>query len=365
VLAPWAKENLETSKGPSLKEIQEAEARQTAQQEEIAATARRALAEQGRQNQVQTNIPTAGLPSTANWASSPSPATPTSGGPSAWAKPLAGKPAVAAPASTAKKTLAQIQKEEEARKNRAAAAAAANAANNLAGIPTLAGGKRYADLAGKVASPVTSGLTGAWTTVGAGGKLKTPVGLSAATPSVPKALSGGSVISAAAAVKAKPVAAPVRSNTAGGNASAQSANDELYKWAKGALGKGLNVSINGKFYAFLSSSELSNVLIVDDFVRNLLQLPSEPEILSEAVYANSPTLDGRRFADEFIRRRKLADKGIIPEASSNPSFVAGSTSESKNSGGWSEVAKKGPASGGKEEPASAFKVVSAKKKGKR
>lgn len=365
VLAPWAKENLETLKGPSLKEIQEAEARQTAQQEEIAVTARRALAEQGRQNQVQTNIPTAGLPSTANWASSPSPATPTSGGPSAWAKPLAGKPAVAVPALTAKKTLAQIQKEEESRKNRAAAAAAANAANNLAGIPTLAGGKRYADLAGKVASPVTSGLTGAWTTVGAGGKLKTPVGLFSATPSVPKALSGGSVISAAAAVKAKPVAAPVRSNTAGGNASAQSANDELYRWAKGALGKGLNVSINGKFYAFLSSSELSNVLIVDDFVRNLLQLPSEPEILSEAVYANSPTLDGRRFADEFIRRRKLADKGIIPEASSNPSFVAGSTSESKNSGGWSEVAKKGPASGGKEEPASAFKVVSAKKKGKR
>jgi len=257
-LAPWAKENLETSKGPSLKEIQEAEARQTAQQEEIATATRRALAEQERQNQVQTNIPTAGLPSTANWASSPSPATPTSGGPSAWAKPLAGKPAIAGPASTAKKTLAQIQKEEEARKNRAAAAAAANAANNLAGIPTLAGGKRYADLAGKVASPVTSGPSGAWTTVGAGGKLKTPVGLSSTTPSAPKALSGGSVISAAAAVKAKPVATPVRSNTASGGSSAQSANDELYKWAKGALCKGLNASINGELYP-LPSSKLSNI----------------------------------------------------------------------------------------------------------
>ncbi|MCJ1245766.1 hypothetical protein MMC30_002970 [Trapelia coarctata] len=347
-LAPWAKENLETLKGPSLKEIQEAEARQTAQQEEIAAAARRALAEQERQNQIQPIIPTAGLPSTVNWASSTSPATPTSAGPSAWAKPLAGKQAVAGSASTAKKTLAQIQKEEETRKNRAAAAAAANAANNLAGIPTLPGGKRYADLAGKVASPVTPGMTGAWTTVGAGGKLKTPVGLSSATPSVPKALSSGSLTSVAAAVKSKPIVAPVRSNTAGGSSSAQSANDELYKWAKGALGKGLNASIN-----------------VDDFVRNLLQLPSEPEILSEAVYANSPTLDGRRFADEFIRRRKLADKGIIPETSSNTSVVAGSGSESKNSGGWSEVAKKGPANGGKEEPASAFKVVAAKKKGKR
>jgi len=244
-LAPWAKENPETSKGPSLREIQEAEARQTAQQEEIAAAARRALAEQERLNQVHPITPTAGLPSTANWASSTSPATPTSGGPSAWAKPLAGKQAVAGSASTAKKTLAQIQKEEESRKNRAAAAAAANAANNLAGIPTLAGGKRYADLAGKVASPVTSGMTGAWTTVGAGGKLKTPVGLASSTPSVPKALSSGSLTSAAAPVKSKPVAAPVRSNTAGGS-SAQSANDELYKWAKGALGKGLNASINGE-----------------------------------------------------------------------------------------------------------------------
>ena len=245
-LAPWAKENLETSKGPSLREIQEAEARQTAQQEEIAAAARRALAEQERQNQIHPLIPTAGLPSTANWASSSSPATPTSGGPSAWAKPLAGKQAVAGSASTAKKTLAQIQKEEEARKNRAAAAAAANVANNLAGIPTLAGGKRYADLAGKVASPVTAGMTGAWTTVGAGGKLKTPIGLSATTPPVPKALSSGSLPSVPAAIKSKPIVAPVRSNTASGSSSTQSANDELYKWAKGALGKGLNASINGQ-----------------------------------------------------------------------------------------------------------------------
>ena len=259
VLAPWAKENLETSRGPSLKEIQEAEARETAQKDEIAAAARRVLAEQERLNQVQPTQPTAGLPSTANWASSTSPATPTSGGPSAWAKPLAGKQAAVGSASTAKKTLAQIQKEEENRKNRAAAAAAANTASNLAGVPTLAGGKRYADLASKGASPITSGMTGAWTTVGAGGKLKTPVGLSSTTPSVPKALSSGSLTSAAAPVKSKPAVAPVRSNTAGGNSSTQSANDELYKWAKGALGKGLNASINGELYALQLASINSNI----------------------------------------------------------------------------------------------------------
>lgn len=88
--------------------------------------------------------------------------------------------------------------------------------------------------------------------------------------------------------------------------------------------------------------------LVDDFVRNLLQLPSEPEILSEAVYANSPTLDGRRFAEEFVRRRKLADKGVVVDGGvvggGGMSFVAGAAAEGGKGGGggWSEVAKKGP-----------------------
>lgn len=98
-------------------------------------------------------------------------------------------------------------------------------------------------------------------------------------------------------------------------------------------------------------------------MRDILQFPSEPEILSEAVYANSQTLDGRRFAEEFIRRRRLADKGIIPEASSSVAFPTSNGSESKAGGGWSEVAKKGPAT--KDEPSSNFKVVAAKKKAKR
>ena len=246
VLAPWAKENLEGSKGPSLKEIQEAEARQTAQEEELAVSARRVLAEQERQIHMQSSAPAPGLPSTANWASMPSPATPTSGGPSAWAKPLAGKQPVSISGSTAKKTLAQIQKEEEVRKARVAAAATANIANNLVGIPALPGGKRYADLAGKVASPVATGVGGAWTTVGAGGKLKTPMGGPALTAPTPRALSGGSVTSTAPAARPKPTIAPVRSTTTGGISSGQSANDELYKWAKAALGKGLNTSINGE-----------------------------------------------------------------------------------------------------------------------
>ena len=244
-LAPWAKENSEGMKGPSLKEIQEAESRKAAQREEVAAAARRAIAEQERLIQSQPAAPAPGLPSTASWASSGSPATPTSAGASAWAKPLAGKATVATPVAAAKKTLAQIQKEEEARKQRVAAAAAASAVSNPPGVSNLPGGKRYADLAGKVASPVAQGPGNAWTTVGAGGKLKAPTG-PAAAPTVQRAVSGGTVTNLAPASKLKPVLVPVKSTPLGGPLMGQqNANEEFQKWAKAALSKGLNTSING------------------------------------------------------------------------------------------------------------------------
>lgn len=108
------------------------------------------------------------------------------------------------------------------------------------------------------------------------------------------------------------------------------------------------------------------ILLVDDFVQQLLFLPAEAEIISDSVYANSQTLDGRRFADEFIRRRKLADKGIVESVS--PSAFG----DQKNGGGWNEVAKKGSTASAtsqtsREEESSnaAFKVVAPRKKGKR
>lgn len=96
----------------------------------------------------------------------------------------------------------------------------------------------------------------------------------------------------------------------------------------------------------------------------MLLLPAEAEIISDSVYANSPTLDGRRFAEEFIRRRKLADKGIVDP-------VSASAFADKNGGGWSEVAKKGSSSSAaqtpraEEESNASFKVVAPRKKGKR
>ncbi|OAX80117.1 hypothetical protein ACJ72_05555 [Emergomyces africanus] len=346
-IAPWAKETTEAPKGPSLKEIQEAEARKAAKREEVAAAARRALAEQERANQPPAPAP--GLPSTANWASSGSPATPPSAAGSVWAKQPAGsKPQPGVPAASApKKTLAQIQKEEEARKQRLAAAAsnAQAAAAAGVGLPIAAAGKRYADLASKVSPPTAP--SGAWTTVGAGGKAKPPPTAPAGPRSIP--------VAPVAAAKPRPTTVLSRPSALG---STQSTNankpvDELLKWAKHALGKGLNSSIN-----------------VDDFVQQLLLLPPETEIISDSVYANSQTLDGRRFAEEFVRRRKLADKGIIDPAPLNAgSNGFGTVPDSSNgSDGWNEVAKKGSQSAAHREDNSSsapFKVVAAKKKGKR
>lgn len=72
-------------------------------------------------------------------------------------------------------------------------------------------------------------------------------------------------------------------------------------------------------------------------------------------------MDGRRWAEEYIKRRNAAGSGVIIEAG---------TGGSSTSGGWNEVAKtrpasQAPASSGVPETSSAFRVVAGKKKGRR
>ncbi|MBE3043832.1 hypothetical protein IMZ48_14905 [Candidatus Bathyarchaeota archaeon] len=110
---------------------------------------------------------------------------------------------------------------------------------------------------------------------------------------------------------------------------------------------------------------------VDDFAATLLCLPLDMEMISDAVYANSTTMNGQHFAEEFIRRKRLADKGI---AEKQPGSDGGKFA---SSGGWNEVAKKGghggaaaaasagPSAAPKEEPAVGFRVVPGRKKGKK
>ena len=363
-IAPWAERGVDHAKGPSLKQIQEAEAKRAAEQEVIAAAARRAQAEQERLNQTQAPAPAPGLPSSSTWGSTVSPVTPSTQAASVWAKQT---PAKAGPTSSAgvKKTLAQIQKEEESRKQRVAIAQAAANAQSATSSVSNAVGKRYAELASKAVPAVPTTTGGAWTTVGIGGKTKAPPAIVATPQPVAR------TVSTSTAPKSRPGLQTVRSTSL---ASQSKANEEFSRWIKGALGKGLNSGINRKSL-FEQRCVLRSILtydVVDNFVQDLLQLPPEVEIISDSVYASSQTLDGRRFAEEFVRRRKLADKGVVESATGAQAMmgIGGGVdpkSTSATGGGWSEVAKKGPANVGatKEDANTQFKVVPTKKKGKR
>ena len=99
----------------------------------------------------------------------------------------------------------------------------------------------------------------------------------------------------------------------------------------------------------LSILQSTNLVLVDEFISALFSLPPESDVVAEGIYASSSTLDGRRFAEEFVRRKKQADKGIFE---GNANSVA-------NFG--REPEKSGEGKNSKE----AWGVVGGKKKGKR
>ncbi|PSK36193.1 GYF domain-containing protein mpd2 [Elsinoe australis] len=348
-IAPWAKEPAEAPRGPSLKEIQEAEAKNAAKAEALAADARRQALEREALAQMQAAAAastSAGLPSSATWATAGGASPSAASTASAWAK--AAKP-VAGPTSA--KSMAQIQKEEEARKKRLVAAAAQAQQNAaLAGAAAQVQGKRYAELAGKVASgapasPVAPQGSSAWTTVGAGGKTKAP--LSPATAPPVRSASTTTTPLAAPALK-KPT---MPRTTTASNTAAVNAQEEFKRWAAGEL-----------------RGDLKPGTTAEEFVTNLLAFPPEADIITEAVHSVSNTIDSRHFAEEFMRRRKMADKGIFDASSLGKSASPANGDAGRNGGGWSEVAKKGgkeAATPKENDLAGNFKVVAAKKKTKR
>lgn len=238
-VAPWAKEPAGPSKGPSLKEIQETEAKKAAIVEEAAAAARRAQndLEMKILNSQQSAAPAPGLPTSSTWGNTASPSTPT-GAPSPWStKPVVSKSLATSSSAAGKKTLADIQREEESRKAKLAAANAANAQP----VQGPTGGKRYADLASKPSAPQLVGGS-AWNTVGAGGKVKVPTG-----PSVPSSVRTASTaipLVSSSRIASRPVAAN-RSVSAASPSGAVNANEEFTKWAKAELAKGLNTGMDG------------------------------------------------------------------------------------------------------------------------
>ncbi|KAK4246206.1 hypothetical protein C7999DRAFT_15659 [Corynascus novoguineensis] len=355
--APWAPQpGAGMQKGPSLKEIQEAEAKKAAKKEEAAAAARRAALEQEaaairEREKAAAAAANSGLPATSTWGTGSPVGAPTG---SPWKQPVALKNSATTAGSGnggSKKTLAEIQREEELRKQKAAKEAAA--AIQASTTPVSSMGKRYADLAGKTSvspSPMASAVAaqpsqgGGWATVGAGGKVKVPTGPAAVqsrSPSVGNVKPTPSP--AAAKVPAKPAPTSLKD-------AKSLAMEEFKKWLHRELARGL-----------------IGVADIEQFAVILLEMPLDPSILAEAVYGYSTTMDGRHFADEFVRRKKLADKGIVEK---EPVSAALDAKNSSN-GGWSEVAKKGSASSVSAAAAAkdeipGFRVVPSKKnKGKK
>ncbi|CCT73566.1 uncharacterized protein FFUJ_09630 [Fusarium fujikuroi IMI 58289] len=348
-LAPWAKDHgAEGHKGPSLKEIQEAEARKAAKAEEAAAAQRKAILEQeaAALREKTAAVANAGLPATSTWGhGSPAPSA------SPWSKPGPSKTTStstpSAPASS-KKTLAEIQREEELRKQKAS-----QQVSSQAGTPTSVS-KSYANLAGKPGQPTLTNAASAaaaaaapppgsgWATVGAGGKIKAPFGPSSQSRSV----SGTTIKPMTSPVRSvsKP-AAPTNGKAEGGN----TAMEEFNKWVNRELSRGITGAID-----------------IPTFQAALDVLPLDTGLIADAVYSNSTTMDGRHFAEEFVRRKKLAERGVVEKQPDN---------KGGNGGGWSEVAKKGSSSStaavatsprdDASMQAAGFKVVPGRKKGKK
>ncbi|KAK9711629.1 kinesin-like protein [Basidiobolus ranarum] len=190
-----------------------------------------------------------------------------------------------------KKSILEIQKEEEEATKRKARLEMQSKLASIAG----SAGKRYADTVA-AGSKTSEG----WVTV-VGSKNQTdkvtniPVTANKPEPT--------STVKATPQAQLKPTASdfplPSMASTITRKKSYQESkpSEEFLKWCRASL-KDLN-GIN-----------------VDDFVQMLLTFPLNPppatiEIISESVYASSTTLDGRRFAHEFIKMRKI-DAGLIP-----------------------------------------------------
>ena len=343
--AAWSTEDdaKKAKAGMSLREIQEDEARK--------AEARKAEKERERVARASAPVTPAaeevftmtawGLPTSqvgSRTATSPSAATPTSANgatspaPAPWSQPIN--------VATAKKTMKEIQEEEEQRKKTAQKETVAAAATR----------RVYADTSTKPFTPTpTPSAGGVWTTVGPSGK--TAAAAVGARPVPNTTTSSASIPTPAATAAARPNApAPPRtvaSTVAKGTPLAQKVDDfpaapsaDFLRWLGENL-KGLNSSVN--------LEEISSML---------LSFPLDPdsstmELIAEMIYTNSTTLDGRRFASEFVNKRK-ADAATRKNGAS-----AGQTSKVVS---IADVVKTQPRPS---QPEWGFKVVNKKKKGGR
>ncbi|KAJ6519369.1 hypothetical protein C8R45DRAFT_951225 [Mycena sanguinolenta] len=345
--AAWSKEEEAKRAKPSgvtlsLRDIQEAEAkkveaRKVAERDRDRAAAARASSstapapEEAQPFTASWGLPTSQAGSRAAPAKEPATAASPTGGATGGATAVwtnATKP------PAAKKTMKEIQEEEEKRKKMATKETAAQAAR-----------RAYAESTTKAPPPQPS-PGAAWTTVGAPkASNPTPAPVPVRPPIVPAASSTSTSAPRANGVAAtRPAPAPAKAPAPRVEDHPATASHEFVRWLNDSL-KGLNSSVN-----------------VEEIMSMLLSFPLDPdqstvELISDLIYANSTTLDGRRFAAEFVSKRK-ADAAARPKGAS----VTGSGAGKPVS--IADVVKAQP-----KPPAAnewgGFKVVNKKKKGGR
>lgn len=380
--APWAQQAEPTqqqSSALSLREIQEAEARQAeakrAAERAAAAQRRAAAAANGSASPSATKLPTtmswglASIPSSAKTAgpgsASGGVSTATGGreSPIATPAPAAWTAGKAAP----RKTLTEIQEEERKR---------AAAQQHLKAAQAAAARKAYAESAARQQQHAGASAAPApgWSVVGAGGKTSS------------NAANGGAANANAAATPASPAVRPVARNTAsathipgvagawgatngnqsnapggGGGGAAGSATAAARKATTNAVPTSTSNSSSvgsastssttpsPEFLRYCKEQMRGLSVKVDDFIEMLLSFPLDPspdviEIIAESIYANSSTLDGRRLANDFVQKRKM-DAGISGGGSADGSGSTSSGGASRGAAasqhGFQQVVKKG------------------------
>lgn len=235
--APWAVKDdkeVKTPSGPSLREIQEAEAK-------VAAARKQALAELRANNAAPSPAPPAAddMPTSMSWGlpqQGSKPAQVASPSVSSPAAPVWGSGDAAAP----KKTMKQIQEEEEKRRAKLAhakvQAQGVSATPSPAGTPTAKRG--YADLAATSAPPSGSG----WQTVGSAGK---GVPGSAAPPAA--AARPAAVSTKSALVTPSKPATPAPASRPAKSSDDSTPSADFIRWTKQSL-NGLNVNSRSVLY---------------------------------------------------------------------------------------------------------------------
>ncbi|KAF9939881.1 hypothetical protein BGZ67_008733 [Mortierella alpina] len=358
--APWAKstnaeeESSSERRTPTLREIQEMEAKRA---ESVKAE---------RQAQAAS---AAALSGHSNFAD--------------FTKGMAGSPAwsSAAPATPKKKTLKEIQQEEEAAMKRARAAAhkshpsgSATGGASSTGLAAIVAsgtgsiGKRYANTIGSRPAAVTT-TSGPWgssapNSAGAGKpalvtrssavfssipSLSSPTASASRGPDTNSWIEVGSSKrdSAHANAGSAPHATSRPSSMISHSATSHSANsglnsneprpvsEDFMRWCRQAL-KGLQAGV-----------------VLEDFIQMLLTFPLNPdpstvEIIQDSIYANSQSLNGRQFADEFIKRRKAdayPNGGVPTSASASSTGNLASSGSGASDSSFKVVSKKGKKKG--------------------